>query len=95
MKHPLSDTTQVCPICFRTSPPKLKIHEEEGTDRIVVTEKCGFCRNVLSTRESTNEIERIRRDIQTLRIKVEKGEQLLAPVLKQRINTYNRLVRNL
>jgi len=86
-----SENTQVCPTCFRSNIAKLRIHEEEGTDRIVVTEYCGFCRNQLSQRESTNEIERVRRDINRLRTKVNSGESYLRGTLEKRIETYNRL----
>lgn len=87
------NTTSTCPICRRTAKPRIKVHEAED-DRIVVTEVCGYCRVELSRRTSTNEIERIRRDILNLTRKVEAGETYLVDVLNARKNRYNTLVAN-
>lgn len=86
--------TTECPNCFRTNKPKLQVHEK-GNGRIVVTEYCGFCRNRLSQRESTNEIERLRRDIRNLKRKIDGGEKHLTDTYALRILRYNQLVRDL
>lgn len=94
MQERRNNVTSVCPTCRRTAIPRIKVHERDD-GRIVVTEYCGFCRSQLAQRESTHEIERVRRDIRNLRRKVDGGETYLSSVLQDRVNTYNRLIRNL
>lgn len=88
-----SEQNQICPICTRSHKPRLKTRELEN-GKIAISEHCGFCRALISTRETTHEIERVRRDILSLRNRIEKGDTLLIPVLQKRLDTYSRLMRN-
>lgn len=85
----------ICVNCRRESIPKIKVHETDGDPRIVVTETCGFCRQILSQRTSTNEIERIRKDINRLQERVELGDTNLTDILQARTKRYNILRREL
>lgn len=89
------NTTSTCPMCFKTGKPRIKTHEIEDSDKIVVVELCAFCRNEHSRRISTEEIEKIRRDILRLTKRVELGETFLVDTLNRRITRYNILRANL
>lgn len=86
--------TSTCPMCRKTAKPKLRVHELED-DRIIVVEQCGYCRAELGRRTSTDEIERIRKDILNLVRKIEGGETFLIDVLNARRTRYNMLTATL
>lgn len=91
----MNKSKQICPNCRRDSIPKIKIHEFEDDPLIVVTETCGYCRQILSQRTSTNEIERIRKDILKLQKQVQLGDRHLIHTLNARVKRYNMLRREL
>lgn len=88
-----SEKRQICPSCRRNSKPRLKVRELVG-DKILVTEYCGYCRMPMASRKSTNEIEKIRRDMERLRFRIDHGESYLNDILISRINTYKKLLRD-
>ncbi len=91
----MNKSKQICPTCRRTAKPKIKIHEYPGLERILVTEQCGYCRHELSQRVSTNEIEKVRKDIISLTNRVELGDVHLVGVLEDRKIRYNKLRQEL
>ena len=82
----------ICPNCRRENIPKIKVHDLDS-DAIVVTEICGFCRTHLSQRTSTNELEKIRKDILRLKERIDNGDRHLITVLNARTLRYNKLRR--
>jgi hypothetical protein len=93
MNAELKAQNQICPICTRSHKARIKIRELEN-GKILISENCGFCRALISTRETTHEIERVRRDVLSLQKRIEQGDTLLIPVLQKRLDTYVRLIRN-
>lgn len=71
----------------------MKVHDVVGSDKTNVTEYCGYCKAILSQRESTNEIERLRKDILRLQNRYDSGELYLSDVLHARKQVYTRLLR--
>lgn len=89
----MNKSKKICPNCRRESIPRIKVHEIRNSDKIVVEEICGYCRIQILQRGSTNELERIRKDISSLNKKVEHGDEHLQDVLNDRITRYNILLR--
>jgi len=89
----MNKSKKICPNCRRESIPRIKVHETKSSDKIVVEEICGYCRIQILQRESTNELERIRKDISALNKKVDSGDEHLEDVLNARITRYNILLR--
>lgn len=89
----MNKSKKICPNCRRESIPRIKVHEVQGSNKIVVEEFCGYCRIIMAQRESTNELERIRKDVLALTNRVNSGDQHLEDVLNARITRYNILLR--